>query len=258
MAEKEIPCPDQSSLFGRMYLSRDAIGVGLKMNEYKIGDKTFFLQTDFTYSELEWLDGVYERLTPPAAAGLSEGKGLELHEIRGNFTRDEIEKTLTILLIPNSSPASSEEGKISPLGRGAGVGFTNEDFFNTNDSQFVKIIADFFINESSIRRFYGELFEELNKSETDADEEYNHLRGYRVSYFKGNPYLIPLLPQSGAGSGEEVLYQLMHGDPLLSEESKTKVKRMKILNYYYRSRVNRLNELLAGIEQLKQIEKSKN
>jgi hypothetical protein len=58
--------------------------------------------------------------------------------------------------------------------------------------------------------------------------------------------------------GEEILYQLMQGDPLRSEEAKIKLKRMKILNFYYRNRVNHLNELLSGIEQLRQIEKSKN
>lgn len=88
---------------------------------YKIGEKEFQLQTDFTYEELEWIDVVYNRLTAspsPKASGSNE--------INGSFTRDEIKKTLKILL----------------------PGFTDEDFMKTRESLSVKIIADFFLTKA--------------------------------------------------------------------------------------------------------------
>ncbi len=97
---------------------------------YRINEKLFYLQADFTYEELEWIDKVYNSLSPT----LPKGKGEEKrNEISGSFTRDEIEKTLSILLKDkNGNP------------------FNHEDFLKTRESLSVKIIADFFLWKAAL------------------------------------------------------------------------------------------------------------
>jgi hypothetical protein len=115
-----------------------------ELNQYQIGDKTFCLQNDFTYAELEWLDVMYARLNP-SPSGRGQGEGMPANEISGSFTRDEIEKTLQILLSPpllkGVSPQSGEGG------------FTHEDFLNTRETLSVKIIADFFLSKAILGYF---------------------------------------------------------------------------------------------------------
>ncbi|MCF8263609.1 MAG: hypothetical protein K9I99_03800 [Melioribacteraceae bacterium] len=84
--------------------------------KYEINEKTFILQTDFTYDELDWLNSVLDRL---------QGKG---NEVRGSFTRDEIKKTLKLIL-------RCEDG----------TAFGDVDFGKTKETLAVKIIADFFL-----------------------------------------------------------------------------------------------------------------
>jgi hypothetical protein len=139
MQEEKIPRSESSPL-GR---SSDSVesnglfeGAGVGLNEYEIGDKIFCLQNDFTFAELEWLDVVYERLAK------GTGHSAESNEVKGNFTRDEIERTLEILLVPKSpSPSVSQ----SP--------FSHADFLNTRESQSVKIIADFFLTRAVLGFF---------------------------------------------------------------------------------------------------------
>ena len=97
---------------------------------YQIGDKGFKLKDDFTYAELEWLDVVYLRI----AHGTEQNENK--NEVSGNFTREEISKTLCILL----------EGK-------DGSKFTHEDFMECKESFSVKIIADFFLQKAILGAF---------------------------------------------------------------------------------------------------------
>ncbi len=94
--------------------------IKLLEQSYSVNNKKYILQNDFTFEELDWLDVVYNRLTPNNADGKNE--------IKGSFTRDEIKKTLKILLKTAD-----------------GSNFTDEDFLKTRESMCVKIIADFFL-----------------------------------------------------------------------------------------------------------------
>lgn len=91
------------------------------------------LKDDFTYEELEWLDVVMNRLTPSLSKGEGEAKRNEIH---GSFTRDEINKTLGMILQPAPS-----------LGEGVG-GWATEDFMKCTEGTAVKIIADFFLQKA--------------------------------------------------------------------------------------------------------------
>lgn len=72
------------------------------------------------------------------------------------------------------------------------------------------------------------------------------MKGYEVDYFKGELMM---------SEAESILFFVSDGDLVRSEKSKVKSKRSKVLLYYYQKRVSRLNELLAGIKQLKNTKK---
>ena len=91
---------------------------------YSINNKNFKLKDDFTYAELEWIDVVYVRLSQDVSKKTAAGK----NEINGEFTREEIERTLIILL------EGSDDSK-----------FTHDDFLECTEGKAVKIIADFFL-----------------------------------------------------------------------------------------------------------------
>ena len=48
---------------------------------------------------------------------------------------------------------------------------------------------------------------------------------------------------------------MSEGNPLTGEDLKQRIKRCLMLDYYYIKRIDKLNELLAAIDQLKHIEK---
>jgi hypothetical protein len=122
--------------------------------EYKIGEKSFLLKTDFTFSELEWLDVVFERIAPSIFSDPGSETSGEEHEIRGSFTRDEIEKTLKILLVPTTPQSPPSEACLAGRQGGEEKGwFTHEDFLKTRESQAVKVIADFFLMKAVLGYF---------------------------------------------------------------------------------------------------------
>jgi len=86
----------------------------------------------------------------------------------------------------------------------------------------------------------------LNEKEKEASDKYDDLRGYDVDYFVGE------LRMSEA---ESILFFVCDGDVLSQMKIKIKMKRKKVLKYYYHKRIARLNELLTGIEQLAHIGK---
>lgn len=89
--------------------------------QYEINKKRFFLQNDFTFEDLEWLDVVFGKLNSNPGT----------NEITGAFTREEIKKTLKILLKDID-----------------GNEFTDKDYRFTRESLSVKIIADFFLSKA--------------------------------------------------------------------------------------------------------------
>ncbi len=95
--------------------------------EYKIGNKLFELKPDFTFEELEWLDIIYNKLS------INENK----NEVNGNFTKEEIEKTMSVLLIGKDNSK-----------------FEHNDFMIMKElSQAVKILADFFLSKAILGAF---------------------------------------------------------------------------------------------------------
>lgn len=98
-------------------------------NAYTINGKNFALKEDFTFEELEWLDVVMGKL---------QVKG-EKQEVRGEFARDEIERTLCMILTsPRPSPY-----------KGEGAAFEHADFMKCTDGLATKIIADFFLQKAA-------------------------------------------------------------------------------------------------------------
>lgn len=105
---------------------------------YNINNKVWALKDDFTFKGLEWLDVVMGRLNVKRET--EEVKG---NEVNGSFTRDEIEKTLQIILIQTPlNPPLSKGGKEE------GSGFEHEDFMECTEGIAVKIIADFFLQKA--------------------------------------------------------------------------------------------------------------
>lgn len=86
---------------------------------YCIGAKNYYLWDDFDFDEKDWLDVVYNKLT---------GKG---NEVSGSFTKEEMLKTLTILL-------RNEDGTYCDV----------KEFRKTRESLQVKILADFFLSKA--------------------------------------------------------------------------------------------------------------
>ena len=84
----------------------------------------------------------------------------------------------------------------------------------------------------------------MKDEETRAQFEFENLRGYSVSYF---------IPKLKFPESETILYEVFEGDPVKSQKSKIKIKRRIILDYYYKQRVSRLNEILSSNEQLRRI-----
>lgn len=90
--------------------------------EYKIGEKIFCLKPDFTFGELDYLNSIYNRLTP----------NKEQNEVNGSFTTEEIEKAMCILLTGKDN-----------------LPFTHSDFLQMKQlSQSVKVLADFFLSKA--------------------------------------------------------------------------------------------------------------
>ena len=101
--------------------------------------------------------------------------------------------------------------------------------------------------ESDCRSHYAKHFNELIEREKEAAEKYDDLKGYRTDCYKGEIKL---------SESQFILYSISDGNPLNSDELKHRIKRTLILNYYYQIRVEKLNELLAAIDQLKHIEET--
>ena len=88
----------------------------------------------------------------------------------------------------------------------------------------------------------------MNEAENEASDKYDDLRGYEVDYFS---------PQIRLTEPEAILLFISDGNLANQMKIKIKMKRKEVLKYYYQKRVSRLNELLTGIEQLKNIQKDK-
>ena len=101
--------------------------------EYTIGDKVFTLKPDFTFEELEWLDVVYERLSVKK----------DKNEVSGKFTKDEIEKTMSIILV------GKDDSK-----------FEHQNFLKMKQiGDAVKIMADFFLTKAILGALTGAILE---------------------------------------------------------------------------------------------------
>jgi len=110
----------------------------LEIKEYPINGKIFLMENDFTFEELDWIDKIFNRLS-------AQG-----NEVQGNFTREDIKKTLQVLLKTKD-----------------GAPFTNEDFQRTKETTSVKIIADFFLSKAII----GKITETFSKLSSDQREQ---------------------------------------------------------------------------------------
>ena len=87
--------------------------------EYPINSKVFILENDFTFGELEWIDEICTKLNPTE------------NELKGNFTKEDILKTLSIILRTKD-----------------GIAFNKDDFEAINQTTMVKIIGDFFLSKA--------------------------------------------------------------------------------------------------------------
>ncbi len=108
----------------------------VEIKRYTINGKVFILQGDFAYEDIDWIDSVMNRLS-------AQG-----NEVSGKFTREDIEKTLSIILL-------AEDG--SKL--------THNDFMKIKESTSVKILADFFLSKAiqgSIMQNFSTILNEEN------------------------------------------------------------------------------------------------
>lgn len=92
---------------------------------YTINGKNFVLKNDFTFEELEWLDVVMDKLQVG-------------NEIKGEFTKEEIEKTLSVVLSQSKHDDTLRQVQ-------SDNDFTHKDFMNCTTGMSIKIIADFFL-----------------------------------------------------------------------------------------------------------------
>lgn len=70
---------------------------------------------------------------------------------------------------------------------------------------------------------------------------------YKVDYFKTEIKL---------SENESILFAVCEGNILEAKNAKRTIPRKTILDYYYLSKVNKLNELLIGIERLKRMDEN--
>lgn len=98
---------------------------------YSIGDKNYYLWDDFDFDEKEWLDVVYNKLTTSPRPSPNLGEGVKNNEVSGSFTKNEMLKTLHVLL-------RNEDGS-----------YCDKNVFRkTRESLQVKILADFFLSKA--------------------------------------------------------------------------------------------------------------
>ncbi len=100
--------------------------------------------------------------------------------------------------------------------------------------------------EGSLRTHYAALFSELTKRERNASDEYDSLRGYKIKSYKGELKL---------SEADSILFFVSEGNVSEANRLKRELKRKEILKFVYRKRVEKYNELLAAVEQLRNIKK---